>query len=921
MVGKSFAGGAGDFLMKVKKIFIKHWFAFHSNLSYSFRKMCLKPHYLRNFPYMKQEKTMLFKSKKFLIGAIFAFVATGGILTFSNLGSEILLSQFSGTSITPLNASELWKSSTGNTYRSMLSVAYAERIDVVIVNILARGSSLNKENYIRYLADVNDGIAKLVSKPQYAGNKDILNIIGYVTYELKDIQDSLLSGNLLMGDFTDIVNNSLEKYQSGTGTNVSSTGTTNAGTITNTGTTNTWTTQLATDLNHIVWTFSLTNAGVCKIQLGQSNCEQSLAIHFTNVPPGTNLSIKWLNSPDILFTATAGSNGEIEIQNPRFGLTLGTKTIYPEFKLGGTAFARTDIAVNIAGACAEGLVGNSTGVCSRTSNPVTTNTDTSGLILPTTPFYMVVKSQSDGKKFLYFKIDKSFWYKGCMMFIGDQAGVTVIGGGGVSSGNGSTMWLWSNLKPDGTFEGSVFANANVDNDIGSYVNLYCQKTALWMNAQWQATQNVSSMERLIPAVKLSDLIDNPLTSMTISPIPGNAQTSTSTVPILPTTPFYMVVSPRVSDGKMFLNYKIDKSFGYKGCAMTIGDIGWFTIMANHKWVSTVSVSQIWLWNDLKPDGTFEGAMYVGNGESYVNLYCQKAALQTNAQWQLMMNIPSMERLIAAVKVSDITGNALTQMSISPIPVEPAPYIGADKVTANAGDTVTFNWEANGGTRCYTSVNRVKNTDLTGNSGSIPVTNLPAGKYAVDLTCTYNNVAKDSSVLNLDVKPSAVPTCATDPIGYYLAKNPDVKTYLDANPSENINNGGAEKHWNKFWYKEQRPSCWPVPTVTSEVTPPNCSVTLSSTNFSSTSNTILKLTLVSSGLAVDSTMSWTYSVPDGRPPLVRDIAYSDLNQTKVYEFPSNSFPPGVGYSVSDFIGKAPDGSLVKCTPEKLLFTVQ
>lgn len=182
---------------------------------------------------------MLFKSKKFLIGAIFAFVATGGILTFSNLGSEILLSQFSGTSITPLNASELWKSSTGNTYRSMLSVAYAERIDVVIVNILARGSSLNKENYIRYLADVNDGIAKLVSKPQYAGDKDILNIIGYVTYELKDIQDSLLSGNLLMGDFTDIVNNSLEKYQSGTGTNVSSTGTTNAGTITNTGTTNT----------------------------------------------------------------------------------------------------------------------------------------------------------------------------------------------------------------------------------------------------------------------------------------------------------------------------------------------------------------------------------------------------------------------------------------------------------------------------------------------------------------------------------------------------------------------------------------------------------------------------------------------------------------------------------------------------------
>jgi hypothetical protein len=46
------------------------------------------------------------------------------------------------------------------------------------------------------------------------------------------------------------------------------------------------------------------------------------------------------------------------------------------------------------------------------------------------------------------------------------------------------------------------------------------------------------------------------------------------------------------------------------------------------------------------------------------------------------------------------------------------------------------------------------------------------------------------------------------------------------------------------------------------------------------------------------MKWTYSVPDGRAPLVRDIAAGDLNQTKVYEFPANAFPAGTGIIISD-----------------------
>ena len=56
-------------------------------------------------------------------------------------------------------------------------------------------------------------------------------------------------------------------------------------------------------------------------------------------------------------------------------------------------------------------------------------------------------------------------------------------------------------------------------------------------------------------------------------------------------------------------------------------------------------------------------------------------------------------------------------------------------------------------------------------------------------------------------------------------------------------------------------------------------------------------------------------------MTRDIAYSDLNQTKVYEYLPSEFTAGVGYYISDFIGKSADGTTIKCLPEKILFTVE
>ena len=103
----------------------------------------------------------------------------------------MILSQFSGTNITPANASIRWSSSPGNTYRSSLAAENIARVDGVIVNILARGAALNMANYTEYLNSVTAGIEKLSVKPEYSGDRGILNIIGYVTYEMKDIKNNL----------------------------------------------------------------------------------------------------------------------------------------------------------------------------------------------------------------------------------------------------------------------------------------------------------------------------------------------------------------------------------------------------------------------------------------------------------------------------------------------------------------------------------------------------------------------------------------------------------------------------------------------------------------------------------------------------------------------------------------------------------
>ena len=80
------------------------------------------------------------------------------------------LSQFSGTDITPSNASIKWRSSPSNPHRTSMPVGYTERIDAVIVNMLARGSVLSRANYLEYLGSLHDGVVSLGNKPEYAND-------------------------------------------------------------------------------------------------------------------------------------------------------------------------------------------------------------------------------------------------------------------------------------------------------------------------------------------------------------------------------------------------------------------------------------------------------------------------------------------------------------------------------------------------------------------------------------------------------------------------------------------------------------------------------------------------------------------------------------------------------------------------------
>lgn len=116
--------------------------------------------------------------------------------------SQSLLSQFSGTNITPSNASNLWRPSTGNPNRIKITESTAARLDPVITRMLARGATLTADGYQIYLNNVVEGIGRIAAQSKYAGNTDVQNMVSYISFELTDAKTLMANNNNIVSEIT-----------------------------------------------------------------------------------------------------------------------------------------------------------------------------------------------------------------------------------------------------------------------------------------------------------------------------------------------------------------------------------------------------------------------------------------------------------------------------------------------------------------------------------------------------------------------------------------------------------------------------------------------------------------------------------------------------------------------------------------------
>lgn len=119
------------------------------------------------------------------------------------------ISSTSSLSPAVAHASVTLTASPNNPYRAKLATGYAERADRVVTNILARGSDLSTSQYTVYLTTISNGIQTLGQKPVYAGNPDVVNVIGYLQHEVDAIKTQLSNGSLFMDELTRMLEGSL----------------------------------------------------------------------------------------------------------------------------------------------------------------------------------------------------------------------------------------------------------------------------------------------------------------------------------------------------------------------------------------------------------------------------------------------------------------------------------------------------------------------------------------------------------------------------------------------------------------------------------------------------------------------------------------------------------------------------------------
>lgn len=116
--------------------------------------------------------------------------------------SKSLLSQFSGTNVTPANASNLWRPSTANPYRVKVTESISTRLDPVITRMLARGAGLTADGYQIYLANLVEGIERIAAQSKYTSNTDVQNIVSYLSFELTDTKALMANNTNIVSEIT-----------------------------------------------------------------------------------------------------------------------------------------------------------------------------------------------------------------------------------------------------------------------------------------------------------------------------------------------------------------------------------------------------------------------------------------------------------------------------------------------------------------------------------------------------------------------------------------------------------------------------------------------------------------------------------------------------------------------------------------------
>ena len=193
---------------------------------------------------MKKLQILEWKKSILIWLSIFLIVGVIVIASISVIDSSKLLSQFSGTNVTPINAASLWSPSSKNPNRANIS-AYSPRLDNVITNILSRWANLTPAAFTSYLGKLSEGITTLGRRSEYASDQTTKDIIAYLLYEINDAKTTVALGNNIFWDITSLIENT------NTNTLENSTQTTATNTNTNTTTANITTTVAAVSTTNV----------------------------------------------------------------------------------------------------------------------------------------------------------------------------------------------------------------------------------------------------------------------------------------------------------------------------------------------------------------------------------------------------------------------------------------------------------------------------------------------------------------------------------------------------------------------------------------------------------------------------------------------------------------------------------------------